>query len=96
MLADSVAAATNFDWSVLLNYGLGGLLVIGFLSKVIVPGWLYKDKIKENDRLRGQVETMQDAYTKEIYPALVQSNRVLEKLIVTEVRVPGSPNGGTP
>lgn len=85
LLADG-GAASGLDPSVLLNYGFGGVFVILVLAKQIVPGWIYK-------KAQTDLDELQDIYKKDVLPALIVSNEVLQKLVVhsTDIRVPPGP-----
>lgn len=84
----------TFDPTSLVSYGLGGILVILFLTKQMVPGWIYRNLQKENENLNAQVKRLQDVHEEKVLPALYKYNEVLDKLVHTEVRLPDRQGGG--
>jgi hypothetical protein len=69
------------DWA---QYGLPGLVIIAFLTKQMVPGWLYQAKVKENEALQAEVKRLGDQnfqMGKETAVALQQSSAALSAAI---------------
>jgi hypothetical protein len=76
----------------LRDFVLGGIItpvavVIGLVSKVIVPGWIYRDVVKERDDSRVETKTMNDAIKDEVIP-LVTRNLDLLKAIEPRIAPP--------
>lgn len=80
---------TEFDPQSLVSYGLGGVLVLLFITKVIVPGWIYRNQQLQIDNLNAQLKRLQDVHELQVLPALIKYNEVLDKIVHTEVRLPG-------
>lgn len=47
------AASTN-DFPTWATWGVLGLVVAGFVTKQLVPGWMYQDLQRENEALRAE------------------------------------------
>lgn len=69
---DSLAAQTDISNPAV--WGPGAALVAAFLTKMVVPGWLYTRSEGENDRLRHLIEDR-------VIPALERSNDVLTQAL---------------
>lgn len=66
--------ASSDPFSVLLSYGPLGIMVVGFVTGLLVPGYLYKRIDGENDRLRRLIED-------KVIPLVEQNSRVTEEAI---------------
>lgn len=57
-----------------LAYGPLGLMVVGFATGVIVPGHVYKQVLKENERLHSLID-------EKVYPTVEANARATEQAI---------------
>ena len=73
-MADGAVTTPADPVGYLLTYGPLGLMVVGFLSGLLVPGWLYKRTEDENDRLRMLIE-------ERAIPMVEDTTRQLERAI---------------
>ena len=76
ILADSHSG----DWTSLAQYGVLGLVVLGFILGKIVPGYIYERRVEEivesreeNTRLRASIEDR-------VIPALIKSTEALAEV----------------
>lgn len=66
--AGEVGGASTEDW---IQRGVLGLVVLGFVSGQIVPGWLYRSEKAERDRLTKVSE-------EKVLPALIAYNGLIQ------------------
>lgn len=52
MQVSQIVAATSTDLPNWAQWGILGLIILGFVVKQLVPGWLYADVKAENQQLR--------------------------------------------
>lgn len=69
------------------RWGLAGLIVLGFLTKWLVPGWTYRDKADDADAWKGLYESERTAHEHTREAMAIQGERLqvaVESAKVTE------------
>jgi hypothetical protein len=54
LLADGTASGGGGDLPPWLQWGVLGLVITGFVTKLLVPGWMYGDVRSENQDLKAE------------------------------------------
>lgn len=77
----AATADTGFGpYAQFANYGILGLLAIGFFQGRIVSAKLYEQAIFDRDREHGELVALRLKVEDQILPALVLSNEVMSRL----------------
>lgn len=94
-----VAQATNtgdtgqvVGW---VNYGLAGLLVIGFLTGRVVPRWVLEDLKTRLAAVEAQRDRLVEHERSTTIPALIESNRIANEML-RRLEDDGRDGGGRP
>lgn len=72
-------AATGDPWALLLQYGVLGVVVVGFITGWIVPGPQAKQLLEENRRLQALIENKLLPMSETYAATLEKSAIVMEK-----------------
>jgi hypothetical protein len=79
--ASGGGGGSNGDLPNWVQWGVLGLVILGFITKQLVPGWLYSDIKAENKELKAEnirlVQLALDTQTKTL-PAIEAATRVVE------------------
>lgn len=92
-------AATG-DLPVWAQWGVLGLVIAGFVTRQLVPGWLYADVKSENAELRKENKDLVDLVLetqRSAIPALQEATKAVNEAM-TEIRIlrqPPPTGGGT-
>lgn len=76
-----LAAAAEPGWENLAQYGVLGLVVLGFVLGKIVPGYIYERKVLEADAERAENRRLEETMKEKVIPALVRSADVMADVL---------------
>lgn len=103
VLAQILAQAGSPDaqsWLDLVQYGILGLVVLGFLTGRIVPGWVHKTDVAERDQaearkaeLHAEIRELNKLFREQVIPALVRTTDTLARATDVLARVSESQQG---
>lgn len=90
-----VLAATG-DLPIWAQWGVLGLVIAGFVTRQLVPGWLYTDTKAENTELRKENKELIElvlSTQRDAIPALQEATKAVNEAM-TEIRVLRQAPGG--
>lgn len=73
--------STDTDWIGLAQYGVLGLVVLGFIVGKIVPGYIYERRVAEHAAEKEENRRLEGTIKDRVIPALVQSSDVLTRVM---------------
>lgn len=79
--AEATGSGGGADWTGLAQYGVLGLVVLGFIFGKIVPGYLYERRVQEVEALKAEVGRLRDTIEEKVIPALIRSTDVLARYV---------------
>ena len=93
-----MVAAEAVDFTSLAQYGVLGLVVLGFIFGKIVPGYVYERRLKEVEERDAKIERMTIAFEEKAIPALLKASDVLEQAmkVIQDLEARQTPRKRTP
>lgn len=80
------------DWTSLAQYGVLGLVVLGFILGKIVPGYVYERRLEEAERKDEEIQRLRVSIEERVIPALIKSTEALaDAASLLEDRTVGRP-----
>lgn len=73
------AGGTN--WTDLASYGVLGLVVLGFLFRKIVPGWIYDQVQDQLKHERENSQVLEDTIKERVIPSVLKSTDVMVRVL---------------
>lgn len=69
------------NWTDFASYGALGLVVLGFLFRKIVPGWIYEQVTEDLQRERANNQLLEETIKERVIPALLKSTDVMDRVL---------------
>lgn len=69
------------SWTDFASYGALGLVVLGFLFRKIVPGWIYDQVVEDLQKERANNQLLEETIKERVIPALLKSTDVMDRVL---------------